>query len=53
MSGGRFYPAIVSYDSVFYALLHVTTGPWVDNHSVLYDSMVWLSLARDRGHWPR
>ena len=38
-----FYPAIVSYDSVFY-VLHVTTGPWVDNHSVLYDSMVWLSL---------
>ena len=38
-----FYPAIVSYDSVFY-VLHVTTGPWIDNHSVLYDSMVWLSL---------
>lgn len=38
-----FYPAILSYDSVFY-VLHVTTGPWIDNHSVLYDSMVWLSL---------
>ncbi len=38
-----FYPGLMSYDSVVY-VLHVTTGPWVDNHSVLYDSMVWLSL---------
>ncbi len=38
-----FYPGLMSYDSVIY-VLHVTTGPWVDNHSVLYDSLVWLSL---------
>ena len=38
-----FYPALMSYDSVTY-VLHVTTGPWVASHSVLYDSMVWLSL---------
>jgi hypothetical protein len=38
-----YYPAILSYDSAFY-VLHVTTGPWVANHSVLYDAMVWLSL---------
>lgn len=43
-----YYPAILSYDSVFY-VLHVTTGPWVDNHSVLYDSMVWLSLHATGG----
>jgi hypothetical protein len=38
-----FYPGLTSYDSIVYTL-HVTTGPWVDNHSVVYDSMVWLSL---------
>jgi hypothetical protein len=43
-----YYPAILSYDSVFY-VLHVTTGPWVDNHSVLYDAMVWLSLHTTGG----
>jgi len=43
-----FYPGLVSYDSVTY-LLHVTTGPWVNNHSVLYDSLVWLSLHATGG----
>ncbi len=38
-----FYPGLMSYDSVTY-IQHVTTGPWVSDHSVLYDSMVWLSL---------
>jgi hypothetical protein len=38
-----FYPGLASYDSIVY-VLHVTTGPWVNNHSVLYDSLVWLSL---------
>jgi hypothetical protein len=38
-----FYPGLTSFDSIVYTL-HVTTGPWVDNHSVVYDSMVWLSL---------
>lgn len=40
---GAFYPGLMSRDSIVY-LHHVTTGPWVDNHSVLYDSMLWLSL---------
>jgi len=30
-------------DSITY-VVHVTSGPWVNNHSVLYDSLVWLSL---------
>lgn len=38
-----FYPGLMSYDTVIY-VLHVTTGPWINNLSVLYDSMVWLSL---------
>ncbi len=43
-----FYPGLMSRDSVIY-VLHVTTGPWVNNHSVLYDSMVWLSLHATGG----
>ncbi len=43
-----FYPGLISYDSVTY-LIHVTTGPWVGNHSVLYDSLVWLSLHATGG----
>ncbi len=38
-----FYPGLMNIDSIIY-VLHVTTGPWVNNHSVLYDAMVWLSL---------
>jgi len=38
-----FYPALMSYDSAAY-VLQVTAGPWVDNYSVLYDALVWLSL---------
>jgi len=38
-----FYPGLASYDSIVY-VLHVTTGPWVANHSVVYDSLVWVSL---------
>ena len=38
-----FYPGLMNRDSITY-VLHVTTGPWVNNHSVLYDAMVWLSL---------
>ncbi len=38
-----FYPGLGNRDTITY-VLHVTTGPWVNNHSVLYDSMVWLSL---------
>lgn len=43
-----FFPGLLSYDSVIY-VLHVTTGPWVDNHSVLYDALVWLSLHATGG----
>ncbi len=43
-----FYPGLMSFDSVTY-LIHVTTGPWVDNHSVIYDSLVWLSLHATGG----
>ncbi len=42
------YPGLMSYDSVVY-VIHVTTGPWVSNHSVLYDSLVWLSLHTTGG----
>jgi hypothetical protein len=38
-----FYPGLMNRDSITY-VLHVTTGPWVNDHSVLYDSLVWLSL---------
>lgn len=38
-----FYPGLMSYDSVIY-VVHVTTGPWVSDHSVVYDSLVWLTL---------
>jgi hypothetical protein len=38
-----YYPGPLTYDSVTY-VIHVTTGPWVNNHSVTYDALVWLSL---------
>jgi hypothetical protein len=38
-----FYPGLMNRDSITY-VLHVTSGPWVNDHSVLYDSLVWLSL---------
>ncbi len=38
-----FYPGLMNADSINF-ILHVTTGPWINNHSVLYDSLVWLSL---------
>ncbi|MET9435572.1 DUF6020 family protein [Streptomyces sp. NPDC006551] len=38
-----FYPGGMSYDSISY-VWHVTTGHWMSNHSVAYDSLVWLSL---------
>ena len=38
-----FYPGLMNRDSIIY-IMHVTTGPWVDDNSVLYDSLVWLSL---------
>ena len=38
-----FYPALMSYDSVAY-VIQVTVGPWVDNYSILYNALVWLTL---------
>ncbi|MEV1247983.1 hypothetical protein [Nonomuraea sp. NPDC049750] len=38
-----FYPGLFSRDSVLY-LSHTLVGPWVGDHSVLYDSLLWLSF---------
>ena len=37
-----FYPGLFSRDSVLY-LSHTTVGPWVSDHSVLYDAILWAS----------
>lgn len=37
------WPGLLSIDSRRY-VIHVTTGPWVADHSVLYDSMILASL---------
>ena len=37
------YPGLLSADSVRY-VIHVTDGPWVSDHSVLYDTSVLGSL---------
>ncbi|MFE0146459.1 hypothetical protein ACFWY5_04920 [Nonomuraea sp. NPDC059007] len=39
-----FYPGLMSWDSITY-VWQVTTGNWRADHSVLYDALVWLSLA--------
>ncbi|MEU6657773.1 hypothetical protein [Streptomyces sp. NPDC046821] len=38
-----FYPGLMTMDSVVYTW-QVTTGHWRADHSVLYNSLVWLSL---------
>lgn len=38
-----YFPGALSYDSVAY-VWQVSTGHWMGNHSVLYNSFVWLSL---------
>lgn len=38
-----FYPGLFSRDSVLY-LSHTMVGPWVSDHSVLYDALLWLSV---------
>ena len=38
-----FYPGLFSYDSFDYTW-EVTTGHWVDDHSIAYDAAVWLTL---------
>ncbi|WP_214326975.1 hypothetical protein [Nonomuraea sediminis] len=37
------YPGLFSRDSVLY-LSHTVAGPWISDHSVLYDSLLWLSF---------
>ena len=38
-----FYPGLMSYDSFDYTW-EVTTGHWIDDHSIAYDGAVWLTL---------
>jgi hypothetical protein len=38
-----YYPGLLAYDSIDYSW-EVTTGHWVDNHSIAYDGCVWLTL---------
>ena len=38
-----FYPALFSPDSFTY-VWQVSTGNWVSDHSIAYDSLIWLSL---------
>ncbi|MEU6996861.1 hypothetical protein [Nonomuraea sp. NPDC046570] len=38
-----YYPGLFSRDSVLY-LSHTIVGPWVSDHSVLYDAMLWVSV---------
>ncbi|MGC9377775.1 hypothetical protein [Streptomyces sp. MH13] len=45
-----FFPGALSYDSITY-IWHVTTGPWLSNHSVVYDSLVWVSLNTTGDVW--
>ncbi|MEO3874938.1 hypothetical protein ABGB18_39645 [Nonomuraea sp. B12E4] len=40
-----FYPGLFSRDSVLY-LSHTLAGPWVSDHSVAYDALLWLSFTR-------
>ncbi|MFD0467651.1 hypothetical protein ACFQ0B_04530 [Nonomuraea thailandensis] len=40
-----FYPGLFSRDSVLY-LSHTMVGPWVSDHSVVYDALLWLSFTR-------
>ncbi|PZG13282.1 hypothetical protein [Nonomuraea aridisoli] len=39
-----FYPGLFSRDSVLY-LSHTVVGPWVSDHSVVYDALLWLSFT--------
>ncbi|MFI7618520.1 hypothetical protein ACIBP6_45590 [Nonomuraea terrae] len=39
-----FYPGLFSRDSVLY-LSHTVAGPWVSDHSVVYDALLWLSFT--------
>ena len=45
-----FYPGLMSYDSITY-VREVTEHHWSSDHSVLYDSLVWLSLKGTGDLW--
>ncbi|MHA6760488.1 hypothetical protein [Streptacidiphilus sp. PAMC 29251] len=45
-----FWPALYSPDSFTY-VWQVTTGNWVSDHSIAYDSLVWLSLKGTGNLW--
>jgi len=45
-----FYPGLFSFDSITYTW-EVTTNHWIDDHSILYDSLLWLSLQITGGVW--
>lgn len=38
-----YHPGLFSRDSVLY-LSHTMAGPWVSDHSVVYDALLWLSV---------
>jgi hypothetical protein len=40
-----FYPGLFSRDSVLY-LSHTIAGPWISDHSVVYDTLMWLSFTK-------
>ncbi|MFZ3598849.1 hypothetical protein [Streptomyces sp. BH104] len=44
-----FHPGMIDYDALAYTW-QVTTGHWISNHSVLYNSLLWLSLKSTGGH---
>ncbi|MGW6358450.1 hypothetical protein ACWFR5_25560 [Streptomyces sp. NPDC055092] len=43
-----FYPGLIDYDALAYTW-QVTTDHWISNHSVLYNSLLWLSLNSTGG----
>ncbi|MHA6758070.1 hypothetical protein [Streptacidiphilus sp. PAMC 29251] len=45
-----FWPALYSPDSFTY-VWQVSTGNWVSDHSIAYDSLVWLSLQGTGNLW--
>ncbi|MGW6480612.1 hypothetical protein ACWGDS_22420 [Streptomyces sp. NPDC055059] len=43
-----FHPGLIDYDALAYTW-QVTTDHWISNHSVLYNSLLWLSLNTTGG----
>ncbi|MFC1418981.1 hypothetical protein [Streptacidiphilus cavernicola] len=46
-----FFPGLMSYDSITY-VWQVSTDNWTSDHSILYDSLLWLSLQTTGDVWP-